>query len=80
MLGFCGRPAAVCVVPDLAAVCIGPKREEEPCFYVHRLELVVNPSLKIIKHNSSRGCIFPPEVNHVYMVFFVCLVICLCFC
>ena len=51
---------AVCIGPDLAAVCTGSKREEEPCCYVRRLELVVNPSLKIIKDNRSRGCSFPP--------------------
>ena len=45
---------------DLAAVCAGLKREEEPCCFVRRLELVVSPSLKIIKDNSSRGCSFPP--------------------
>ena len=51
---------AVCTGPDLAAVCAGLKREEEPCCYVHRLELVVSPSLKIIKDNSSHGRSFPP--------------------
>ena len=51
---------AVCIGPDLATVCAGLKREEEPCCYVRKLELVVNPSLKIIKDNSSRGCSFPP--------------------
>ena len=50
----------VCASPDLAAMCAGLKREEEPCCYVHRLELVVSPSSKIIKDNSSRGCSFPP--------------------
>ena len=45
----------VCVGPDLAAMCTGPKREEEPCCCVRKLELVVSPSLKIIKENSSRG-------------------------
>ena len=50
-LGFCGRPTAVCA---------GLKREEEPCYCVHRLELIVSPSLKIIKDDSSRGCSFPP--------------------
>ena len=49
----------VCVGPGLVAVCVGPKREEEPCCCVRRLELVVNPSLKIIKDNSSYGCSFP---------------------
>ena len=58
---FCGRPAAMCVVPwSLLVVCAGPKREEEPCCCVRRLELVVSPSLKIIKDNSSRGRSFPP--------------------
>ena len=52
---------AVCVGPDLAAVCIGLKREEEPCCCVHRLELIVSPSLKIIKDDSSHGCSFPPR-------------------
>ena len=51
---------AVCVGPNLAAVCVGPKREEEPRCCVRRLELDVNPSLKIIKDNRSRGCSFPP--------------------
>ena len=51
---------AMCTGPDLAAMCTGPKREEEPCCYVRRLELVVSPSLKIIKDNSSRGRSFPP--------------------
>ena len=51
---------AVCVGPNLAVVCIGLKREEEHCCCVCRLELVVSPSLKIIKDNSSRGCSFPP--------------------
>ena len=51
---------AVCVGPDLVAVCAGLKREDEPHYCVRRLELVVNPSLKIIKDNSSRGCSFPP--------------------
>ena len=51
---------AMCASLDLAVVCAGPKREEEPRCYVRRLELVVNPSLKIIKDNSSRGCSFPP--------------------
>ena len=50
----------VCVGPNLTAMCIGLRREEEPCCCVRRLELVVNPSLKIIKDNSSRGCSFPP--------------------
>ena len=50
----------VCAGPNLAVVCAGPKREEEPCCCVRRLELVVNPSLKIIKDNSSHGCSFPP--------------------
>jgi hypothetical protein len=51
---------AVCAGPDLATVCAGLEREEEPCCCVHRLELIVSPSLKIIKDNSSRGCSFPP--------------------
>ena len=51
---------AVCVGPNLAAVCAGLKREEEPCYCVRRLELVVSPSLKIIKDNSSHGHSFPP--------------------
>ena len=50
----------VCVGLDLAAVCAGLKREEEPCCCARRVELVVSPSLKIIKENSSRGCSFPP--------------------
>jgi hypothetical protein len=50
----------VCAGPDLAAVCTGPKREEDPCCCVHRLELVVSPSLKIIKDNNSHGRSFPP--------------------
>ena len=51
---------AVCVGSDLVVVCAGLKREEEPCCYVRRLELIVSPSLKIIKDNSSHGCSFPP--------------------
>ena len=51
---------AVCTGPDLAAVCAGLKREEEPCCYVRKLELVVSPSLKIIKDNGSCGRSFPP--------------------
>ena len=50
---------AVCAGPNLVAVCAGLKREEEPCCYVRRLELIVSPSLKIIKDDSSRGCSFP---------------------
>ena len=50
----------VCAGPDLATVCAGLKREEEPRCCVHRLELIVSPSLKIIKDNSSRGRSFPP--------------------
>ena len=43
--------------------------EEEPCCCVRRLELVVSPSLKIIKDNSSRGCSFPPGSEpHIYVV------------
>ena len=60
---MCAMPwtlLVVCAGPDLAAVCAGPKKEEEPCCCVHRLELVVSLSLKIIKDNSSRGCSFPP--------------------
>lgn len=64
---------AVCAGPNLAAVCAGPKREEEHCCCVHRLELVVNPSLKIIKDNSSHGCSFPlrsePRIYGVLCVF-----------
>ena len=78
-MGFCGRPTVVCVVPrTLLAMCAGPdlatmraglKREEEPCYYVRRLELVVSPSLKIIKDNSSRGRSFPPGSEpHIYGV------------
>ena len=52
--------AAVCIGPDLAAVCAGLKREEKPRCCVRRLELIVSPSLKIIKDDSSRGCSFPP--------------------
>ena len=51
---------AVCASPDLPVVCAGLKREEEPCYCVHRLELIVSPSLKIIKDDSSHGCSFPP--------------------
>ena len=51
----------VCTGPDLAAMCAGLKREEEPRCYVHRLELIVSPSLKIIKDNSSHRCSFPPR-------------------
>ena len=58
---------AVCAGPDLAAVCASLKREEETCCYVHRLELVVSLSLKIIKDNSSRGCSFPSGSEpHIY--------------
>ena len=64
---------AVCAGPDLAAVCVGPKREEEPCCCVRRLELVVSPSLNIIKDNSSRGRSFPsggePHIYGVLCVF-----------
>ena len=60
---------AVCAGPNLAAVCASPKREEEPCCCVRRLELVVSPSLKIIKDNSSRGHSFPPGSEpHIYGV------------
>ena len=51
---------AMCAGPDLATVCTGLKREEEPRCYVRRLELIVSPSLKIIKDNSSHGRSFPP--------------------
>ena len=51
---------AMCAGPDIVAVCTSPKREEEPCCCVRRLERVVSPSLKIIKDNSSRGRSFPP--------------------
>ena len=60
---MCAMPwtlLAVCTGPDLAAMCAGLKREEEPCCCVHKLELVVSPSLKIIKDNSSHGRSFPP--------------------
>ena len=60
---MCATPRtllAMCAGPNLVAVCAGPKREEEPCCCVRRLELVVSPSLKIIKDNSSRGRSFPP--------------------
>ena len=50
----------VCAGPNLAAVCVGPKREEELCYCVRRLELAVSPSLEIIKDNRSCGCSFPP--------------------
>ena len=64
---------AVCAGPDLAAVCAGLKREEEPYYCVCRLELVVSPSLKIIKDNSSRGRSFPlgsePRIYGVLCVF-----------
>ena len=52
---------AVCVGPDLATVCAGLKREEEPRCCVRRLELIGSPSLKIIKDDNSRGCSFPPR-------------------
>ena len=79
MLGFCGRPVAVCTVPwtlmavcagpDLATVCAGLKRDEEPCCCVCRMELVVSPSLNIIKDNSSHGRSFPPRSEpHIYGV------------
>ena len=51
---------AVCAGSDLVAMCVGPKKEEEPCCCLRRLELVVSPSLKIIKDNSSHGRSFPP--------------------
>ena len=60
---------AVCIGLDLAAVCVGLKREEEPCCCVRRLALVVSSSLKIIKDNSSHGCSFPPGSEpHIYGV------------
>ena len=59
----------VCAGPNLAAMCVGLKREEEPCCCVHRLELIVSSSLKIIKDNSSRGRSFPPGSEpHIYGV------------
>ena len=61
---MCAMPwtlLAMCAGPNLAAVCAAPKREEEPYYCVCRLEQVVNPSLKIIKDNRSRGCSFPPR-------------------
>lgn len=60
---MCAMPwtlLAMCVGPNLAAVCTGLKREEEPCYCVRKLELIVSPSLKIIKDDSSHGCSFPP--------------------
>ena len=64
---------AMCAGLDLAVVCASPKREEEPCCYVRRMELFVNPSLKIIKDNRSHGCSFPlgsePRIYHVLCVF-----------
>ena len=51
---------AMCTAPDLTAMFAGLKREEKPCCCVRRLELVVSPSLKIIKDNSSHGHSFPP--------------------
>ena len=64
---------AVCAGPDLAAMCAGLKREEEHCCCVHRLELVVSPSLKIIKDNNSRGRSVPlgsePHIYGVLCVF-----------
>ena len=60
---------AVCVGPNLTVVCTGPKREEDPCYCVCRMELVVNPSLKIIKDNNSHGRSFPPGSEpHIYGV------------
>ena len=71
---------AMCVGLDLAAVCVGLKREEEPRCYVRRLELIVSPSLKIIKDDNSRGCSFPPGsepriygVLHVFGYLFMLL-------
>ena len=51
---------AMCIGPNLASMCVGPKREEEPYCCVRRLELVVSQSLNIIKDNSSHGRSFPP--------------------
>ena len=51
----------MCSGLDLDVVCTGLKREEEPCCCVRRLELIVSPSLKIIKDDSSHGCSFPPR-------------------
>ena len=82
-MGFFEGPIAVCAVPwtllamctglDLAAVCAGSKKEEEPCYCVRRLVLVVSLSLKIIKDNSSHGCSFPlgsePRIYGVLCVF-----------
>ena len=63
---------AMCAGPDLAAVCAGLRREEEPRCYVCRLELIVSPSLRIIKDNNSCGCSFPPGSEPcIYMVSFV---------
>ena len=65
---------AVCAGPDLTAVCTGQKREEEPCCCVRRLELIVSPSLKIIKDESSRGRSFPSGSEpHIYGVLCVWL-------
>ena len=63
----------MCIVPrTLLVVCAGLKREEEPCCCVRRLELVVIPSLKIIKDNSSHGCSFPPGSEpRIYGVIYV---------
>ena len=52
---------AVCAGPNLAAVCAGLRREEEPRCCVRTLELIVSPSLKIIKYDSSHGRRFPPR-------------------
>ena len=61
----------VCAGPDLVVVCASLKREEEPHCCVRRLKLIVSPSLKIIKDDSSVDVASPLEVNHVYMVSFV---------
>ena len=52
---------AVCAGPNLATMCAGLKREEEPHCCVHWLELIVSLSLRIIKDDSSCGCSFPPR-------------------
>ena len=51
---------AMCIGPDLASMCTGLKKEEEPRCCVRRMEQIVSLSLKIIKDDSSRGCSFPP--------------------
>ena len=54
---------AMCTGPDLAVVCAGLKKEEEPHCCVRRMEPIVSLSLKIIKDVSSRGCSFPPRTE-----------------